>query len=119
MILNKREQKMVNKAYEQLQEVQASCSARLFNLKDIILTVEEAKKAFNKLDPVERKYLIKLIATNIYSVPVNYRWPAKSSIIDVYLNEYGTLTAIYVYRDEAPTEAYGGSSSIKVECLYE
>ena len=118
-MFNQREQKMIKKAYEQLQKVQASCSARLFNKKDIIQTVEEAKKAFDGLDSIERKYLIKVAAVNEYSVPVNYRWPAKSTIIEVTLNRYGTLTSIFVYRDEAPTVSYGGSSSIKVKCDYE
>lgn len=118
-MLNKREITLIEKAWDKLQVLQADCSARLFNRKDIEETVEEAKKAFDELDPIERKWLVKLAAVNSYSVPVNYRWSAKTSVIEVSLNRYGTLASIDVYRDSAPIEAYGGSASIAVRYQYE
>ena len=119
MKLNNREKRMIKKAYEQLQEVQASCSARLFNLKDIEETIKEAKKAFNRLDPIERKYIKKLVAINEYSIPISYKWSAKTSKIVASLNHYGTLTSIDVYRESAAIEGYGGSSSIRIKYEYE
>ena len=116
---NKRELNIIKKANEELKKVQANCSARLLNKSDIEDTLQVAKKAFNSLGPIERKYLIKLTAINEYSIPVSYKWSAKTSQIVVNLNKYGTITSIDVYRDSAPIEAYGGSSSIKVRCEYE
>lgn len=119
MNFNKRELKMIKKASEQLQEVQKSCSARLFDQKDIEETIKEAKKAFNRLDPIERKWLKQLIAINEYTIPVCYKYPAKTSVIKVILNKYGTLEKINVSRERADKEPYGGGSSIKIKMKYE
>lgn len=107
-MLNKKEQRMIDKAYEKLQEAQASCTARLFDLKDIEETIFEAKKAFDGLDPIERKYLIELVTTCEHTIPVAYNWPAKTSYIEVRLNRYGTLTSILVDRISAHKKRYGG-----------
>lgn len=108
MNFNQREQKMIKKANEELQTVQANCTARLFDLKDIEEVVQTAKDEFASLDSIERKWLVELTTTLEYSVPVSYNWSAKTSRIDVTLNRYGTLVAIEVGRIPADMEPYGG-----------
>lgn len=119
MNFNQRELNLIKKANEELQIVQANCSARLLDRKDIEETIKEAKKAFDKLDSIERKYLIKLMATCDYSVPVSYNWSAKTSRIEARLNHYGTLESIYVGRESARIEAYGGNKDVSIQYLYE
>lgn len=119
MNFNKREVKIIEKANEELQTVQRNCNARLFNLKDIEETVREAKRAFNRLDPIERKYLIRLVAINEYTIPVSYKYPAKTSQIVATINRYGTLQEIHVSRERADKEPYGGGASVKTKCEYE
>ena len=118
-MFNQRELKVIEKAYEELEQVQANCSARLLCREDIEDCIKEAKKAFNKLDPIERKYLIKLVATCDYSVPVAYNWSAKTSRIDAELNHHGTLASIRISRDDARIEGHGGGKDISIKCKYE
>ena len=59
-MFNQRELNLIQKANEELEQVQANGSVRLLCREDIEDCIKEAKKAFNNLDPIERKYLIKL-----------------------------------------------------------
>lgn len=118
-MFNQRTLNLIKKANEELEQVQANCSARLLDKSDIEDAVLRARKAFNGLDSIERKYLIKLTATCDYSVPVSYNWSAKTSRIEARLNYYGTLESIYVGRESARIEAYGGDKDISIECEYE
>jgi len=105
----KNKEKALREVAEKLNIVQNRCSARLFNMEDINMTInrlffEREKLLTNKLN---RKYFKKLIISKYFCVSNSYTWYADTSYITASITKYGKIT-INVGRTSASKKSYGG-----------
>lgn len=99
----------LTKIEKMLNQEQKRRRERLFSVKDIenILNRLETKRIETMNNPLNKKYLKKIICNAKYTVPCSYKYTAYTTVIAAAISKSGAVK-INITTEKAQTRPYGG-----------